>query len=117
MAKANLQEQARDLGLSDDGTVAELIDRIEEAGYEPDDEYQGETEPVSDEPEQEEVQEQSQEDAETAAVVIPEYEQQISAAAARGDDTEIARLQEEYWGARQERAQQNREAAEAESEE
>lgn len=122
MAKANLQEQARDLGLSDEGTVEELRADIESVGQVPDDNYTGQVTESVDEGQasgqaEEAAPEQSREDAETAAVVIPEYEQRISAAAARGDDTELATAQEEYWQARQERAQQDREARESEGEE
>jgi hypothetical protein len=39
MAKPNLQAQARDLGLSDEGTVEDLRDRISQTGEEPDDTY------------------------------------------------------------------------------
>ncbi|HVI79879.1 MAG TPA: hypothetical protein VM715_17285 [Candidatus Acidoferrum sp.] len=138
MAKGNLQAQARDLGLPDDGTADELRNRISDTGQEPNDDYDSsysDSEEVTPTGETVEVEgesagavgarteedptsvEQSEEDAQAAAVVIPEYEQRVAAAAAAGDDSEIARVQEEYWQARQDRAQKDREERESESEE
>lgn len=110
MAKANLQDQARDLGLSEEGTVDELRAEIEASGNVPDDDYVGQdsvSEGQTPGPSPEANGEPGEESAsEAGKIVIPEFEDRINRAAAAGDNDELARIQDEYNTAREEQSQE-----------